>query len=113
MYFSLDYGEITKCMKQDTNFGWTSYDFKSAPMPSEDACKAACSANPECDFYVFIDSITLKCWCGSYKKPENPMNLEPLKSVTEVTLKFKKGRLNLFCMETFEFQCYLFQMKIL
>ena len=78
-------------MKQDINFGWTSYDFKSAPMPSEDICKAACSANPMCDFYTFIESATLKCWCGTYKKPEVSLNLDHLNSVTEVTLKFKKG----------------------
>ena len=82
-------------MKQDTNLGWTSYDFKSAPMPSEDTCKAVCSANPDCDFYVYIDSITVKCWCGSYKKPEIPMKLDQLASVTEVTLKFKKGVLHI------------------
>ena len=96
-------------MKQDTNLGWTSYDFKSTPLPSEDLCKAACSSNPKCDFYTFIDSIKFpspNCWCGEYKKPEIPLNLEPLKSVDEVTLKFKKGVLHLltsFKIETFEF----------
>ena len=90
-YFSLDYGEISNCMKQDTNLGWTSYDFKSAPMATEDICKGVCSSNPKCDFYAFIDSVTFKCWCGEYKKPEVPINLDNLKSVTEVTLKFKKG----------------------
>ena len=100
-------------MKQDLNLGWTSYNFKLADIPNDDVCKTACSSNPKCDFYAFIDSATIKCWCGEYKKPESTINLDQLKSVTEVTLKFKKGRLNLFCMETFEFQCYLFQMKSL
>ena len=83
-------------MKQDLNLGWTSYDFKSAAMPTEDLCQTACSSNPKCDFYSFIDAAPkFKCWCGEYKKPETPMNLEELKSVEKVTLKFKKGELYL------------------
>ena len=79
-------------MKQDINLGWTSYDFKSAPLPTEELCKSVCSANPKCDFYTFIASApNLKCWCGEYNKPEVPLNLDHLKTVTDVTLKFKKG----------------------
>ena len=104
MYFSLDYGEITKCMKQDTNLGWTSYDFKSAPLPSEDLCKASCSSNSKCDFYAFIDSAAanMKCWCGEYKKPDTPLSLDELNSVTEVTLKFKKSKEVLCLLSKFE-----------
>ena len=81
-------------MKQDLNLGWTSYDFKSAPgVPTDDLCKGACSSNPKCDFYSFIDAAqNFKCWCGEYKKPESTLNLEELKSVEKVTLKFKKGK---------------------
>ena len=84
-------------MKQDTNLGWTSYKFKPAPMDSENTCKATCSANPKCDFYTFIDSITSpkpNCWCGEYKAPDSQPPLTLLDSVSEVTLKFKKGEIH-------------------
>ena len=101
-------------MKQDTNLGWTSYDFKSAPMPNEDTCKMACNANPNCDFYTYIDSIAIKCWCGEYKKPLQPINLDLL-TVNKVTLKFKKGESDIF--PVFKLKCLcsirLFQMRIL
>ena len=79
-------------MKQDLNLGWTSYDFKGAPMPSEDICKAACNANSECDFYTFIIEVMFGyCLCGEYKVPDYPVNLIVIASVSEVTLKYKKG----------------------
>ena len=78
-------------MKQDTNLGWTSYDFKSAPMATEDICKGVCSSNPKCDFYAFIDSVNFKCWCGEYKVPSIAVPLNSLASVSEVTLKYKNG----------------------
>ena len=87
----LDYGEITSCKKQDMNLGWTSFIFKAAPMPNEAVCKLACSTNDQCDFYTFIDSITFpqpNCYCGEYKVP--PVQV-PVASVSEVTLKYKKG----------------------
>ena len=93
----LDYGEITNCKNQDLNLGWTSFIFKAAPMPNEDFCKNACSTNPGCDFYTFIDSIPfnlgtgVNCLCGEFKKPAVPVPLFLIESVTEVTLKFKKG----------------------
>ena len=91
-------------MKQDMNLGWTSYDFKSAPnLPTDAECKEACNRNPSCDFYAFIDSVQFKCWCGEYKKPEVPLNLDNLKSVTEVTLKFKKGVLLLYLFSKFKY----------
>ena len=89
----LDYGVITNCKKQDLNLGWTSFDFKAAPMPSADLCKAACNANTACDFYTFVASApNFKCWCGEYKVP-GPVTLplNQLDSISEVTLNFKKG----------------------
>ena len=84
---------IANCKKQDLNLGWTSFIFKAAPVPNEDICKNACSTNPGCDFYTFIDSIFPQpnCWCGEYKKPAVPVQLQPITSVTKVTLKYKKG----------------------
>ena len=75
------------------NLGWTSYDFKAAPMLNEAICKQACSTNPGCDFYTFIDSIFPKpnCYCGEFKAPSEQIPLNPIESVSEVTLKFKKG----------------------
>ena len=88
---------IANCKKQDLNLGWTSFVFKAAPMPTEAVCKQACSSNQGCDFYTFIDSIPfnmgqgVNCWCGDFKKSASAIALDPIESVTEVTLKFKKG----------------------
>ena len=76
------------------NLGWTSYDFKAAPMPNEAICKQACSTNPGCDFYTFIDSIKMpqpNCYCGEFKAPSVQIPLNPIASVSKVTLKFKNG----------------------
>ena len=90
-------------MKQDQNLGWTSYSVKHALLNTDGECKTACSSNDKCDFYVFIDSAPLlKCWCGEYKKPIEPLNLDQLKSVTEVTLKFKKSKEVLCLLSKFE-----------
>ena len=91
---------IANCKKQDLNLGWTSFVFKAAPMPTEAVCKQACSSQTRCDFYTFIDAIPfnmgqgVNCWCGEFKKPASPIALDPIESVTEVTLKFKKGEIH-------------------
>ena len=79
-------------MKQNKHLGWTSYIFKTAPT-TEATCKQACSNNVDCDFYAYVPSATfIKCYCGAYKKPTNPQNLEPMGNPTSVTLNFKKGK---------------------
>ena len=82
-------------MKQDLNLGWTSFDFKAAPIPNEDDCKNGCNGNVNCDFYTFIAAAPFfKCWCGEYKVPETSVPLpafNQLGSISEVTLNFKKG----------------------
>ena len=92
-YFIIpDYEQIENCKKQDKNLGWTSYVSWPFPAETEQKCRLPCSNEVNCDFYAYTQGTQgFNCWMGRYKEQDTFITLQPLDTVENVTINFKKG----------------------